>query len=84
MNQPSGDTGRLAPGLRVRDRIWGGTETGTVTRVDRDGDVVVQWDSAKFTEDQRGAGEVEAIPGSGDPTLRYVVWSDSSDDTNEA
>ncbi len=68
------------PGSRVRDRIWGGTESGTVTGVDADGTVTVQWDGAQFTEDQRAAAEVEAIGGSGDPTPRYAVMTAAVDE----
>ena len=66
--------GNLTRGSRVRDRIWGGTESGTVTGVDADGAVTVQWDGAQFTEDQREVSEVEPIEGTGDPTLRYGVF----------
>jgi len=70
------DDNNLTRGSRVRDRIWGGTESGTVTGVDADGTVTVQWDGAQFTEDQRSADEVEGIGGSGDPTGRYMVMYD--------
>jgi hypothetical protein len=63
----------LTRGSRVRDRIWGGTESGTVTGVDDDGTVTVQWDSAQFTEDQRSRDDVEPVEGTGDPTPRYGV-----------
>lgn len=69
-DQPAGP---LVPGSRVRDRIWGGTYEGTVTRVDADGSVFVQWDATGFTEDQRSSAEVEAIDDTGDPTPRYAV-----------
>lgn len=68
----------LNRGSRVRDRIWGGTENGTVTGVDADGTVTIQWDSAEFTEDQRTLSEVEPIDGIGDPTPRYGVVYDNS------
>lgn len=73
----------LARGDRVRDRIWGGTEDGTVTGVDADGTVTVQWDSAQFTEDQRNVSEVEQIPGTGDPALRHGVLNRPQPDTDE-
>jgi hypothetical protein len=63
----------LTRGSRVQDRIWGGTENGTVTGVDEDGSVTIQWDSAEFTEDQRTLDEVEPIDGTGDLTPRYGV-----------
>lgn len=66
-------SGNLTRGSRVRDRIWGGTENGTVTGVDEDGTATIQWDNAQFTEDQRTLDDVEPIDGIGDPTLRYGV-----------
>jgi len=77
------DSSNLTPGSRVRDRIWGGTESGTVTGVDADGTVTVQWDSAQFTEDQRTADEVEAVTGSGDPAPRYAVMTDADSAVDE-
>ena len=73
----------LSRGDRVRDRIWGGTESGTGTGVDADGNVTVQWDSAQFTEDQRSLAEVEGIAGTGDPTLRYAVMTDADTAVDE-
>ena len=76
-------------GNRVRDRKWNGTHEGTITRVDTlddlreraaEGDddptlyVYVQWDGASFTEDQLAPGEVELIPGPGDPTLGVGIF----------
>ena len=56
---------------------------GTVTGVDSDGTVTVQWDSAQFTEDQRTADEVEAVTGSGDPAPRYAVMTDADSAVDE-
>jgi len=61
------------PGDRVRDRIWGGQHTGTVARVDDDGDLYVVWDGTSFTEDQRGAADVERIGGTGEVRVPYTV-----------
>ena len=46
------------PGQPVRDRKWGGAYTGTVTRVDPDGAVIVRWDGTTF-EDQLTCVEIE-------------------------
>ena len=76
-------------GNRVRDRKWGGTETGTITRVDEDQDirdrmaegdddqtayVYVKWDGTSFSEDQLEPGEVELIEGTGDPEVGVGVF----------
>jgi hypothetical protein len=78
------------PGNRVRDRKWGGTETGTITRVDTPADlaerraedpdddgtlyVYVKWDGTSFSEDQLHPREVELIPGTGDPEVGYAIF----------
>lgn len=77
------NSNNLTAGSRVRDRIWGGTESGTVTGVDADGTVTVQWDSAEFTEDQRSLDDVEGIAGTGDPTPRHAVWSHDAEPVDE-
>src|SRR5262249_603450 len=78
MNSPN-----LTPGSRVVDRIWGGTESGTVTGVDADGTVTVQWDSARVSEHQVRADQVDTTAGLGDPTPRYAVLSDLSDEDTD-
>lgn len=80
----------MQPGNRVRDRgKWGGTETGTVTRVDdqsdiderrADGDddptryVYIKWDGTSFSEDQLHPDEVQLIPGTGDTEVGFGIF----------
>jgi len=59
----------LREGVCVRDRKWGGRYTGTIVRVDPDGDLYVQWHGTAV-EDQVRPDEVEPVdmpnpPGNG-------------------
>lgn len=47
-------------GDRVRDKKWGDRYVGTVRRVDKDGDLYVQWDGLTV-EDQMRPDEVESL-----------------------
>ena len=47
------------PSDRVRDRVWGGTQTGRVTRTDGSR-VYVKWDGTWFTEDELDLYQIEA------------------------
>lgn len=57
LDQPGGP---LQVEACVRDRKWGGRYTGTIVRIDDDGDLFVQWHGT-FVEDQVRPDEVEPI-----------------------
>lgn len=64
-----------AEGDSVQDTKWGGTYTGTVTRVDDDGAIFVQWHGTSV-EDELTAADIVPAPGVPRPDgngLRYLT-----------
>lgn len=47
-------------GNRVRDRVWGGTQTGRITRTNGRR-VYIKWDGTWFTEDELDMDEIDPV-----------------------